>query len=158
MIQENTLVLPEEMRVIWVKAGLTFPGERLNAVIARTLADLPNCQGFLEFYEIRRTDVPNAFDALLKLQKTGAARRYIETDENEFREVLKVEATLLNAIMLSLALLLDVILGMLSPGSSGGGNPPFTDISSSTSFPEVKPYTPARKRQSHSISYDEPSL
>nr|WP_314529221.1 hypothetical protein [uncultured Pseudomonas sp.] len=158
MTQENALVLSEEMRVIWSKAGSTFPGDKLHEVLARTLVDLPKDRTFLDYYEIRRIDVPTAFDALLKLQNTGVAHRYIETDESEFREVLRVETTLLNAIMLSLALLLDVILGVLSPVSSGGGKPPVTAIPLVTSVPGSKPYTPTWKRKPQSIGYDGPSL
>lgn len=158
MIKENTLVLSDDMRVIWAKAGATFPGEKLNQVVARTLADLPNDRALVDFYEIRRTDVPTAFDALLKLQNTGAACRYIETDEDEFREVLRVEVTLLGAIMLALGLLLDVIMGMLSPSASGGGVPPLAAMPEVPIAPDIKSYAPALKRQPRRISYAGPSL
>lgn len=65
MIQENALVLSEEMCVIWSEAGSAFTGDRLNEVLARTLVDLPKDRTFLDYYVIRRTDVPTAFDALL---------------------------------------------------------------------------------------------
>lgn len=158
MVKENTLFLSEDNRVIWTKAGTTFPGEKLNQVVTRTLADLPKDRALVDFYEIRRTDVPTAFHALLKLQNTGAACRYIETDEDEFREVLRVEVTLLDAIMLALALLLDVIIGMLSPNASGGGIPPITVMPEATTAPDIKPYVPTWKRQPRRISYTEPSL
>ena len=78
------LFLSQDKRVMLARAGATFPGEKLNEVIARTLADIPKDRPLVDFYEIRRTDVPRAFDALLKLQNTGLARRHIETDETEF--------------------------------------------------------------------------
>lgn len=158
MMQVHTLGLSDDKRVMWAKAGATFPGEKLNEVVTRTLADLPKDRVLVNFYEIRRTDVPTAFDALLKLQKTGAACRYIETDEEEFREVLRVELTLLDAIMCALALLLDVILGMLSPNASGGGMPPVAAMSEAPTAPDIRPYVPSWKRQPQKIEYDEPSL
>ncbi|MFV0927063.1 hypothetical protein [Pseudomonas palmensis] len=158
MIQKNTLVLSNDMRITWAKAGTTFPGEQLNQVVTRTLENLPKDRALVDFYEIRRTDVPTAFHALLKLQNTGAAYRYIETDEDEFREVLRVEVTLLDAIMLALALLLDVIVGMLSPTSSGGGIPPLAAMPEVPITPDIRPYVPASKRQPRRISYAEPSL
>ena len=158
MMQVNTLVLSDDKRAIWAKAGATFPGEKLNEVVTRALTDLPKNRVLGDFYEIRRTDVPTAFDALLKLQNTDAAFRYIETDEDEFREVLKVELTLLDAIMCALALLLDVILGMLLPNASGRGVPPLAVMPESSKAPDIRPYVPTWKRQPHRIVYDEPSL
>lgn len=158
MLEAKTLVLSEDNKVMWAKAGATFPGEKLNQVVARTLVDLPKNHDLVDFYEIRRADVPAAFDALLKLQKTGAASRYIETDEQEIREVLRVEVTLLDAIMLALALLLDVILALLSPSAdasaSAGGKPP---LAAMPAAPEIKPYVPSWKKQQQRISY-EPTL
>ena len=158
MFKSSTLVLTEQNRAILAKAGATFPGEKLHQVMTRTLADLPTDRTFVDFYEFCRMDVPSAFDALLKLQNTGYACRYIRPDGEELCEVLRVEVTLLDAVMLALALLLDVIVGMLSPSSSGGGKPPVTAITSATLVPEYKPYTPIRKRQPQSIGYDGPSL
>ena len=159
MLEAKTFVLSENNRVMWAKAGTTFPGEKLNEVVTRTLADLPKNRDLVDFYEIRRTDVPAAFDALLKLQNTGAASRYIETDEHEFREVLRVEVTLMDAIMLALALLLDVILGMLSPSATTSTNssdkPP---LAVTPAVPEIKPYVPSWKRHQQRIGYDEPTL
>lgn len=151
--------LSEDKRVLLARACTTFPGQKLNGVITRVLADIPKDLAFVEFYEIRRTDAPRAFDALLKLQNTGSARRHVETDENEFREVLRVELTLLDAIMLALALLLDVILEMLSPDASGSGKPPLTTMPEAPTAPEhYKPYVPTWKRQPQRIGYDEPFL
>ncbi|WP_449439255.1 hypothetical protein [Pseudomonas migulae] len=161
MIQAKSLVLSEDKRAIWAKAGKIFPGKKLNELVTRTLADLPTDRALVDFYEIRRRDVPTAFDALLKLQNTGLAHRYIEADEHEFWEVLRVEVTLLDAIMLALALLLDVILNMLSPETSGSGEPPLTALPGAPEAPEtphIEPYVPTWKRQPQRISNDEPFL
>lgn len=158
MKQVHTLVLSDDKRAMWAKAGTTFPGEKLNEVVIRTLADLPKNRALVDFYEIRRTDVPTAFDALLKLQNIDAAFRYIETDEDEFQEVLRVELALLDAIMCALALLLDIILGILSPNASGGGVPPLVAIPETPKAPDTRPYVPTWKRQPQRIVYDEPSL
>lgn len=151
------LSLSQDQRSMLARACSTFPGEKLNEVFARALVDIPNCRPLVDFYEFRRTDVPRAFDALLKLQNTGSARRYIETDESEFREVLRVEVTLLDAILTVLALLLDVIHGMLT-SSAGGGEPPATLVPASLSTPQAKPYVPTWKRQAYRIGFDEPFL
>ncbi|MGZ0786254.1 hypothetical protein ACXM5X_25245 [Pseudomonas saponiphila] len=90
-----------------------------------------------------------------RVQRAG---RYIETDESEFREVLRVEVTLLDAILFVLALLLDVIHGMLASSSGGGGEPLATLRPASLSAPEVKPYVPTWKRQAYRIGFDEPFL
>lgn len=158
MIQANNLILSEEKRAIWAKAGKIFPGEKLNELVTRTLADLPTDRALVDFYEIRRRDVPTAFDALLKLQNTGLAHRYIEAGGNEFWEVLRVEVTLLDAIMLALALLLDVIFNMLLPDTSGSGKPPLTALPEAPAAPGIEPYVPTWKRQPQRISYDEPFL
>ena len=158
MNHPTPLFLSQDHRLMLARAGSTFPGEKLNEVIARALADIPNDRPLVDFYEIRRTDVPRAFDALLKLQNTGSARRYIETDVNEFREVLRVEVTLLDAILLVLALLLDVIHGMLASGAGGGREPPATVMPAPLATPEVKPYVPTWKLQAQRIDYDEPCL
>jgi hypothetical protein len=150
--------LSEDNRVMLARASATFPGEKLNEVITRALADMLKDRPLVDFYEIRRTNVPRAFDALLKLQNTGAASRYIETDEDEFREVLRVEVTLLDAILLVLALLLDVIHGMLAPAAGSGGEPPLTMIPAPPATPEIKPYVPKWKLQAQRIGYDGPCL
>jgi len=158
MIEAKNLVLSEDNRTMWAKAGTIFPGEKLNQVVTRTLADLPKDRDLVDFYEIRRTDVPTAFDALLKLQNTGLASRYIEiVNQEEYREVLRVEVTLLDAIMLALVLLLDVILGMLLPSAdvSSSGKPPLAAIPAA---PAIKAYVPSWKRQQQRIGYDEPTL
>ena len=161
MLEAKTFFLSEDNRAMWAKAGTTFPGEKLNQVVTRTLADLPKNRDLVDFYEIRRTDVPTAFDALLKLQNTGAASRYIEIDEQEFREVLRVEVTLMDAIMLALALLLDVILSMLLPSTStststnASGKPP---LAATPVAPEIRTYVPSWKRHQQRIGYGEPTL
>lgn len=158
MTETKTLVLSEDMRKTWAKAGAMFPGKQLDEVLTRTLADFSNDRALIAFYEVRRRDVPTTFDSLLKLQNTGCARRYIETDETECREVLKVEVSLLNAIMLALALVLDVILGMVLPGASdGGASIPSTAPNIAPSL-IAEPYIPTWKRHSQVIGYDSPSL
>ncbi|WP_162634934.1 hypothetical protein [Pseudomonas putida] len=158
MFKSNNLILSEQHRATLATASATFPGEKLHQVVTRTLADLPSDRAFVDFYEFSRIDVPSAFDSLLKLQNTGLAYRHIENDGEELHEILRVEATLLDAIILALALLLDVILGMLSACSSGGSKPPITTIPSATLVPEYKPSTPILKRKPESICYDGPSL
>lgn len=152
------LSLSQDHRLLLARACSTFPGEKLNEVITRALADISNDRVLVDFYEIRRTDVPRTFDALLKLQNTGSARRYIETDENEFREVLRVEVTLLDAILLVLALLLDVIHGMLASCAGGGGESHTTVLPAPLAAPEARPYVPTWKRQAYRIGFDEPFL
>lgn len=158
MTQAKILVLSADMRTTLAKACTIFPGKKLDEVVARTLVDFSHDRALLEFYEIRRRDVPIAFDALLKLQNTGRARRYIETDETEFREVLNVEVSLMNALIVALALILDVILGITFPAASAGGAslPPTASVT--TPPPAAKPYVPTWKRQSHVITYDGPSF
>ncbi|WP_448110344.1 hypothetical protein [Pseudomonas lini] len=158
MTEAKTLVLSADMRTTLAIAGKTFPGKQLDEVLTRTLADFSDERAQVEFYEIRRRDVPTAFDSLLKLQNTGRARRYIETDETEFREVLKVEMSLLNAIALALALIIDVILGIVLPRTSDGGAslPPTVLVTASPLTAET--YVPTWKRQAQVISYDRPSL
>ncbi|WP_143522773.1 hypothetical protein [Pseudomonas sp. 2822-15] len=74
-MQRDTLVLSADQKAMWAEAGITFPSNQLNKVIERALSDLSTDQLNNSFYEIRRFDAPHAFDALLKLQNTGAARR-----------------------------------------------------------------------------------
>lgn len=157
MTEVKTLVLSEDMRATWARAGTVFPGKQLDEVLNRTLADFSSDRALSAFYEIRRRDVPTA-DSLLKLQNTGCARRYIETDENEFREVLKVEVSLLDAIVLAIALVLDIILGVVLPRASNGGASSPSTVLASASAPIVKPYIPTWKRQPQAIGYDGPSL
>lgn len=158
MTEAKTLVLSEDMRATLAKASTVFPGKQLDEVLNRTLADFSHDQALTAFYEIRRMDVPTAFDSLLKLQSTGCARRYIETDENEFREVLKIEVSLLNAIVLALALVLDIILSVVLPRASNGGALPLATVSGSALSAIARPYVPTWKRQPQVIGYDGPSL
>lgn len=158
MTETKILMLPEDMRITWAKAGKLFPGKQLDEVLNRTLADFPNDRELFAFYEIRRRDVPTAFDALLKLQNTGCARRYIETDEGEFRDVLNVEVSLLNAIMLALTLVLDIILNMILPRASDGDALPSSIVPGTVLQPIARPYVPTWKRQPQVIGYDGPSL
>lgn len=158
MTETKMLVLSEDMRVTWAKAGKLFPGRQLDEVLTRTLADFSTDRVSPGFYEIRRSDVPSAFCSLLKLQNTGRASRYIETDETEFREVLRVEASLLNAIMIALALVLDIILSIVLPSASDGGASPPLKVPDTVPPLIVKPYVPTWKRQSQVIGHDGPSL
>ncbi|MCK2112463.1 MULTISPECIES: hypothetical protein [Pseudomonas] len=156
MINSNVIALSADKRNLWMQAGKAFPGKKLNEVMIRALADISVGQAQMSFYEIRRIDAPLAFDALLKIQSTRAAHRYIEADQEGFREVLRVERTLFDAIMRTISLLLDVIAGILLPNSSGGGAPPaFSYVVDST---EGKPYVPTWKRSLARISFDEPAL
>lgn len=118
-MQVSTIFLTDDQKFVWAEAGATFPGEQLDKVVQRTLIDLPIDRPQSNFYEIRRLDAPHAFDSLLKLQNTAAARRHIEVDENEFREVLRVEATLFDLIMQAIAMLLDVFLRVLGGALKG---------------------------------------
>lgn len=110
----------------------------------RALTGLPVDQPHNKFYEIRRFDAPHAFNALLKLQNTGAAWRHIEVDQEEFREVLRVEATLFDLIMQAIAMLLDVFLrilgGALKVASTGSTEP-------SRESPTPQKYVPTWQRQ-----------
>lgn len=157
MTEAKKLMLSEDMRITWAKAGKLFPGKQLDEVLSRTLADFSSDRALIAFYEIRRRDVPTAFDALLKLQNTGCARRFIETDENELREVLNVEVSLLNAIMLALSLVLDIILNMVLPRASDGGVSLSSMMPGNVPPPTATPYVPTWKRQPL-IGYDGPSL
>lgn len=129
---------------MWAEAGITFPGNQLDKVIERALSDLSTDQLENFFYEIRRFDAPHAFNSLLKLQNTGAARRHIEVVKNEFHEVLRIDAGLFDLIMRAMAMLLDVFLrllgGTLKSRPAGSREPP-----------EVKPtpnkYVPSWQRQ-----------
>lgn len=158
MTEAKKLMLSEDMRITLAEAGKLFPGKQLDEVLNRTLADFPNDRELFAFYEIRRRDVPTAFDALLKLQNTGRARRYIETDEDEFREVLNVEVSLLNAIMLALTLVLDIILNMILPRASEGGASLSSIVPVNVPPPTARPYVPTWKRQPQVISHDGLSL
>lgn len=118
-MQVNTLFMNDNHKVMWAEAGITFPGEQLDKVIQRALMDLSPDRLQNDYYEIRRFDAPHAFDSLLKLQNTGAARRLIEADQDEFREVLRVEATLFVLIMQAIAMLLDIFLRVLGGALKG---------------------------------------
>ncbi|MCF5140162.1 hypothetical protein GIW41_19330 [Pseudomonas sp. PA-6-1D] len=143
-MQRNTLVLSADQKAMWAEAGITFPGNQLDKVIERALSDLSTDQLENFFYEIRRFDAPHAFNSLLKLQNTGAARRHIEVVKNEFHEVLRIDAGLFDLIMRAMAMLLDVFLrllgGTLKSRPAGSREPP-----------EVKPtpnkYVPSWQRQ-----------
>lgn len=153
---QNAIFLTNDQKVMWAEAGTTFPGEQLNQVVQRALTDLPVDQPQTNFYEIRRFDAPHAFDALLKLQNTGSARRHIEVDKDEFREVLRVEATLFDLIMQAISMLLDVFLRLLG----GALKAPSTR---STELPAEPPlmapipqkYVPSWQKQQPRIEHDD---
>lgn len=129
---------------MWAEAGITFPGNQLDKVIERALSDLSTDQLENFFYEIRRFDAPHAFNSLLKLQNTGAARRHIEIVRDEFHEVLRIDAALFDLIMRAMAMLLDVFLRLL--GGTLKSRP-----AGSREAPKVKPtpnkYVPSWQRQ-----------
>lgn len=153
---QNAIFLTADQKTMWAEAGTTFPGEQLDQVVQRALTDLPVDQPHTDFYEIRRFDAPHAFDALLKLQNTGAARRHIEVDKDEFREVLRVEATLLDLIMQAIAMLLDVFLrvlgGALKGPSARSIEPP---IEPPLMVPLPQKYVPSWKKQQPRIEHDD---
>ncbi len=149
--------LSESKRTLWAKAAKTFPGDMLDQVVSRTLNDLDKERTPQNFYEVRRIEVPNAFQNLLKLQNTGFARMYIEVKPDEFQEVLQVEVTLLDAIMVALALLLDVINGMMPPLLGDGGSLTKGNYRSPNKSKPIDCYAPSWKRQPPRISYEDPS-
>lgn len=120
-MQISMAFLTEDQKAMWAEAGTTFPGEQLEQVIDRAIADFPSMEYPAEhvshlandYYEIRRWDTPNGFDRLLKLQNTGRAKRHMEIDENGAREVLQIEVTLLDMVMTAIQMLLDVFLRLL---------------------------------------------
>lgn len=151
---QNAIFLNNDQRMMWAEAGTTFSGEQLNQVIKRALTDLPVDQPLNAFYEIRRFDVPHAFDALLKLQNTGSAKRHIEVDKekHEYREVLRVETTLLDLIMEAIAMILDVLFRVLG-GTLKGTSPlsPEPPVVTPT-FPK---YLPSWKKNQPRIEHDD---
>lgn len=138
---------------MWAEAGTNFPGEQLNLVIQRALANLRVEQPTTSFYEIRRFDAPHAFDALLKLQCTGSAKRHIEVDKEkqEYREVLSVEATLLDKIMETITMLLDVLLRVLGRTLKGS---PVPSTEPPAMAPSPQKYLPSWKKQQPRIEHD----
>lgn len=154
---QNAIFLTADQKTMWAEAGTTFPGEQLNQVVQRALTDLPVDQPPTDFYEIRRFDASHAFDALLKLQNTGAARRHIEVDKDkdECREVLRVEATLLDLIMKAIAMLLDVFLRVLGGALKG---PSTRSIEPPAEPPVMAPipqkYVPSWQKQQPRIEHD----
>lgn len=166
-MQSNLMYLTEDQKTIWAKAGSAFPGEQLHQIVYRVIADVPQMmkpnenvrQSPTHWYEIRRLDVPNGFESLLKLQSTGLAKRHMEMDEHGSREVLRIDVIFLDIIMTALKMILDVFLrlvgdGLKTPKNSTGGISP--------TFPEPpnpaqagRKYVPHWKR--HMIKYDGPA-
>ncbi|EPJ92146.1 hypothetical protein [Pseudomonas psychrophila] len=139
---QNTIPLTRDHKVILAEASVAFPGEQLNEIVQRAFIDLPVNKEQSKFYELRRFDTPLAFDAILKLQNTGSARRYIEVNGEEFSEVLHIEVTLLDLIMHTISLLLDVLFRAL------GGSLRSTSIRSTeppTVAPHPQKYVPSWK-------------
>lgn len=150
-MQVNTLFMTDNQKIMWAEAGTTFPREQLDTVIQRALMDLSPDRLQNDYYEIRRSDAPHVFDSLLKLQNTGAARRLIEVDQDEFREVLRVETTLFVLIMQAIAMLLDIFLrvlgGVLKGASINSTTPPMVART-------AQKYVPTWQRQPH-IEHDD---
>lgn len=151
---QNAIYLNDNQRIMWAEAGTTFSGERLDQVIQRALIDLPVDQPLNDFYEIRRFDAPHAFDALLKLQNTGSAKRHIEVDKekHEYREVLIVEVTLLDLIMEAIAMILDVLLRILA-GTLKDTSPPSPEPFAVASISPK--YLPSWKKNQPRIEHDD---
>lgn len=158
MNRNNIRLLTEDQLTTWTNASKSIPRAQLDELITQIFLIPANSRQTEEFYEIRRQDAPLAFDSLLKLQNTEAVNRHIETSQGEFREVLRVEVTLLDGIMLILGILLDFILETLSPNANGAGSPPSTTLPLKALSPENKVYIPTWKRQAQRITHDEPSL
>lgn len=128
-MQANTIILTNVQKAMWSEASTYFPREQLDQVLQRALMDMPTDQQQNNFYEIRRFDAPHAFDSLLKLQNAGMARRLIEVDRDECREVLLVEAKIFVLIMQAIAMLLDIfmrVLGGALKGASSSSAEPLT--------------------------------
>lgn len=140
----NAVFMTDDQKTMWSEAGAIFPGEQLDKVIQRALMDLSPDRLQLDYYEIRRFDAPHAFDSLLKLQNTGAARRLIEVDQDELREVLRIEARLFVLIMQAIAMLLDVFLRVLG-GALKGASVSSTDPVTVARTPQK--YVPTWQRQ-----------
>lgn len=149
----NAIFLSDDQRMMWAEAGATFPGEQLNQVIHRALTNLPVAQPTADFYEIRRFNVPHAFDALLKLQNTGSAKRHVEVDKDkhEYREVLSFEATFLDLIMEAIAMLLDVLLRVLGKTLKG---PSPCSTEPPVMAPISQKYLPSWKKHQPRIEHD----
>ncbi|MFG0495886.1 hypothetical protein ACF8MH_00950 [Pseudomonas sp. YQ_13] len=143
-MQQHINILTDAQKKVWIEAASTFPENQLDSIIQRTLLDLPREQNQSNYYEIRRFDIPLAFDTLLKLQNTGAAHRHIEVTENEHREVLRIEATLLDLIMQAIALLLDVFLKITTGALKG--NPDALKNQQKSNLTS-EPYIPSWKKQ-----------
>lgn len=159
MTAAKIMFLDEDKKDMWAQAGTHFPGEQLHQAIQRALNDAPADQDSAVVYEVRRRDIPAAFDELKKLQSTGRARCYIEVEGDDFREVLRIEATMLDAVMLALALLLDVLIKLLGRGSSTATSGPVTTSPAPPSAHPPKPgYVPSWKRgPQHRVCYEGPA-
>lgn len=166
-MQSNLMYLTEDQKAIWAKAGIAFPGEQLQQIVNRATADVPKMMKLSEnvrqspthCYEIRRLDVPNGFESLLKLQSTGLAKRHMEMDERGAREVLRIDVIYLDIIMIALKMILDVFLRIVGDGLKTPKNGT-DDISTPPPEPPNpaqagKKYVPHWKR--HMIEYDGPA-
>lgn len=146
MIEAKYLHLSEDQRQTWAQAGSLFPGEKLSEVVLYALDEAAPWGDAKGTYEIRRSDVPGAFDALLKLQKDDAASRTVRVEGEEFWEVLLVEAWLFEQLIQIVAKLIESMLQLIG---GGAGSPPAGPAR--TRKPE---YVPTWKRHPR-ISHDE---
>lgn len=121
MIEAKYLHLSEDQRQTWAQAGSLFPGEKLSEVVLYALDEAAPWGDAKGVYEIRRSDAPGAFDALLKLQKDDAASRNVRVEGEDFWEILLVEAWLFEQIMLIVAKLIESMLQLMG---GGAGSPP----------------------------------
>ena len=158
MNANNIRLLNREQLATWVNASKYFSRKQINDLITQTPLAQSHALDTDAFYEIRRIDIPEAFDSLLKLQNTGAATRHIETSRDEAREVLRVNIPLLDGIMLILTTLIESILRLLSLDSDGARTPPSMPSSTNAPPPIKEVYVPTWKRQEQLIGYAGPSL
>ncbi|MBD8123851.1 hypothetical protein IFT62_21855 [Pseudomonas lutea] len=118
-MRSNFIYLTEDQKTMWAEAGTMFPGEQLDGIIHRAIDNLlplryqKDRDRENDYYEVRRRDIPIGFDKLLKLQNTGRAKRHMEIDNDGAREVLQVEACLMDVVMTTIRVLLDILLRIL---------------------------------------------
>lgn len=155
----NTILpLNEDQLATWVSASKYFSREEINRLITQAGLVQNHIQNTDAAYEICRTDIPEAFDSLLKLQNSGAATRHVEILQSEFREVLRVNTSLLDAITTILSTLIEIILRLLSKDSANTDYSPKTTLNAGAPNVSKGNYVPTWKRQEKLIGYDGPYL